>query len=224
MSPSALASRMFVPRPSCLRGFSRDGNLIARNHLYVHAHLPGARNGRFCLLAGWIEQGQHADELPFALLICPGYAKGTEAASRKFIDSLLDGRLDLAGVGCHLQNYLRGAFGHKELLPVRSLDGSFRALMHRVEGLKVKYLEALQLLVVLYSTDHRKVDSVIVFSARSECGPQNDFVGRNTIYAERITQRKFVLSQRPGLVRAQDIHASQFLNGRQAGHNRFLFR
>jgi len=52
--------------------------------------------------------------------------------------------------------------------------------MHRVEGLKVKYLEALQLLAVLHSTDHRKVDGVFVLSARSECGPQNDLIGRNT--------------------------------------------
>ena len=126
-----------VPGPQCLMPVSYTH--LARNHLYVHAHVPGARNRRFGLLTRRIEQGQHPDELPFALLICPGYAKGTEAASRKLIDSLLGGRRDLADVGCHLQNYLRGPFGHKELLPVRSLDGSFCALMHRVEGLKVKY-------------------------------------------------------------------------------------
>ena len=206
------------------RGFPCDGNLIARNHLDVHAHLPGARDGRFGLLAGWVEQRQHADELPLALLICPGYAKGPVAASRKLIDSLLDGRLDLADVGCHLQNYLRGTFGHKELLPVRSFDGSFRSFMHRVEGLKVKYLEALQLLVVLHSTDHRKVDGVFVLSARSKRSPENDVVRSNSVHIEGIAQREFVLSQRPGLVRAQDIHSSQLLNGRQAGHNRFLFR
>jgi len=56
----------------------------------------------------------------------------------------------------------------------------------------------------------------LIFRTRGERSPQNDLIGRDTVHAERITQRKFVLSECAGLVRAQHIHASQFLNGRQA--------
>ena len=104
-----------MPSPSCLGGFPGDGQLIARNHLDVHAHLPGARDGCLGLLARRIEQGQHANKLPLAFLIGPGHAQGTEAACRKFVDRLLDGGLYLTGIGRHLQNHLRRALGHLEL-------------------------------------------------------------------------------------------------------------
>ena len=96
--------------------------------------------------------------------------------------------------------------------------------MHRIEGLKVKYLEALQLLVVLHSTDHCKVDGVLVFGSRRECSPENNFVGSNAVHGEGIAQRQFVLCERTGLVRAQHIHACEFFNRRQSGDNRFFLR
>ena len=56
------------------RSLPGDGDLIASNHLDVHAHLPGARDGRFGLLARRIEQRQHAGKLPLAFLVGSGYA------------------------------------------------------------------------------------------------------------------------------------------------------
>jgi hypothetical protein len=95
----------------------------------------------------------------------------------KFIDSFLDGRLDLALVRRHLENDLRRSLGDKELFSVRSFDGGFGALMHRVEGLEVKYLVPLQRLVVLHAADHRQVDGVLVFRTRRECRPENHLIG-----------------------------------------------
>ena len=121
------------------------------------------------------------------------YAQRAEASPRKFIDGVLDCCLDLICVGCQLQNCLRSTLGHKKLISVRSFDRGFCAFMHRIEGLKVKYLEALQLLVVLHSTDHCKVDGVLVFGSRRERGPENNFVGSNAVHGEGIAQRQFVL-------------------------------
>ena len=199
-------------------------NLIAGNHLDAHAHLPRARDGCFGLLARRIEQRQHAHKLPLAFLICPGHAQRTEAASRKFIDGFLDGGLYLTGVGRHLQNYLRRSLGHIELFSVRAFDGGFGALMHRVERLEMDHLIALQGLIVLQAADHGQVDGVLVFRTRSQRGAEDDLVGRDTVDAERIAQRQLVLGQSAGLVRAQHVHARQFLDGRQPGHNRFFFR
>ena len=123
--------------PQLPGGFLSDGQLIACNHLHGHAHLPGAGDGCFGLFARRIEQGQHAHKLPLAFLIRPGDAQRTEAASGKFLHRLFHGGLHLTGIRRHLQNHLRRSLGHKELFPVSSLDGGFRAFVHRVKGLEV---------------------------------------------------------------------------------------
>ena len=95
--------------------------------------------------------------------------------------------------------------------------------MHRIERLEVDHLIALQGLIVLHAADHGQVDGVLVFRARGQRGAEDDLVGRDTVDAERIAQRQLVLGQGAGLVRAQHVHAGQFLDGRQPGHDRFLF-
>ena len=149
--------------PQLAGSFLGNGQLIAGNHLDLHAHLPGARDGSFGLLAGRIEHWQHANKLPLVFLIRPGYAQGTEAACRKFIDGFLDGGLYLTDVGRHLQNHLRRSLGHLELFSVRTFYGGFGALMYRIERLEMEHLIALQRLIVLHAADHGQVDGVLVF-------------------------------------------------------------
>ncbi len=64
-----------------------------------------------------IEQGQHADKLPFAVPVRPGDAQGTKAACGEFLDGLFDGGLSPAGVGRHRQDHLRRSLGHLECFP-----------------------------------------------------------------------------------------------------------
>ena len=156
--------------PQFMSSFLRDGHLVAGDHFDVHAHLPGARDGRLGLLARRIEQGQHANKLPLVFLIRPGHAQGTEAACGKFIDGFLNGGFYFRGVGRHLQNYLRRSLRHLELFSVRALYGGFGALMHRIKRLEMKDLIALQCVVVLHSADHGQVDGVLIFRTRSERG------------------------------------------------------
>ena len=87
--------------------FLCDGDLIPRNHLEFHAHLPGVVDRCFGVRPRRIGHGQHAGKHPLAFLICPGHAQGTEAAAREFVDGFLDGGLYLREVGRHRQNYLR---------------------------------------------------------------------------------------------------------------------
>ena len=103
--------------PQFLGGFPGDGHLIARDHLDVYAHLAGGRDGRLGVVAGRVEQRQHAEKLPGALPVRPGHAQRAEAARRKLVDRLLDGGLHLPGVGRQLQDHLRRALGHLELVP-----------------------------------------------------------------------------------------------------------
>ena len=95
--------------------------------------------------------------------------------------------------------------------------------MHRVERLEMDHLVAFQGLIVLQTADHGQVNSVLVFRTRSQRSAEDNLVGRDTVHTERIAQRQLVLGQGAGLIRAQHIHARQFLDGRQPGHNRLFF-
>ncbi len=148
------------------RCFPGNGNLIARHHFDFDAHLDGIGDGFLGICAWRIKQGQHADKLPFALLIGSGNAQRAEAAAGKIKNGFVRRCLDFGRIGCHLQNDLRRSLCYKELLPVRPFDGSFRAFVHRIEGHKVKYLAALQFLVILYTANYRQVDGVLIFRAR----------------------------------------------------------
>ena len=223
MSPKPLASRIFDAQPQFRGGFPGDGQLIARHHLDVDAHLPGGRDGGLGVCPGRVEKRQHAQKLPRALAFGSRHAQRAEAACRKFVDGFLDGGLDLTGIGRQLQDHLRRALGHLELFAVRALDGGFGALMHRVERLEMDHLIAFQCLIVFQAAQHGQVDGVLIFRARCQRGVEDDLIGRDAVHAERIAQRQLVLGQGAGLVRAQHVHARQFLDGRQPGHNRLFF-
>ncbi len=195
------------------RCFPGNGNLIARHHFDFDAHLEGVGDGFLGIRARRIEQGQHADKFPFALLIGPGHTQGTEAAAGKIKNGFVCRCLDFGGISRHLQNDLWSSLGYKKLLPVRPFDGGFRALVHRIEGHKVKHLAALQFLVILHAANHRQVDGVLVFRAGGKRSPENHVPGGDAVYAERIAQCEFVLRECAGLVRAENVYAGQFLNG-----------
>ena len=95
--------------------------------------------------------------------------------------------------------------------------------MHRVERLEMNHLVAFQGLIVFQAAQHGQVDGVLIVRARRQRGVEDDLIGRDAVHAERIAQRQLVLGQGAGLVRAQHVHARQFLDGRQPGHNRLFF-
>src|ERR1700685_2996973 len=130
--------------PELLGRFFGDRHLIAGNHLDADAHIACARDGCFGLLACRIEYRQYTNDLPLACFLCPRHAQRTEAASSKLVDRFLDTGFYLAGVGRHLENYVRGAFGYIELLAVRTFHRGYSALVHRVERLEMDHLIALQ--------------------------------------------------------------------------------
>ena len=135
--------------------------------------------------ARWIEQRQHADELPLAVLIGSRHAQRAEAAAGKVVHGFLNGGLDVAA-SVDISRMTCGApFGHLELLPVRAFDGRFGALMHRIERLEMENLVAFQA-VVLYPGDHGQIDRVFVFRARRERGVENDLVAGDAVHAEWI--------------------------------------
>ena len=94
--------------------------------------------------------------------------------------------------------------------------------MHRIERLEMDHLIALQSLLVLQAAEHGQIDGVVVVRARRQRGVENDLLGGNIVHAERIAQRQLVLGQGAGLVRAQHVHAGQFLDGHQPAHDRLL--
>ena len=63
--------------------------------LIFDAHLAGGRDRGGGVLAGRIEQRQHADQLPGIRTILPGDAQRAEAAASKVVDRLRGGGLHL---------------------------------------------------------------------------------------------------------------------------------
>ena len=96
-------------QPQLPGGFPSDGQLIARNHFHVHAHLARVRDGRFRVFSGRIKKRQYAEKLPWALRVRPSHPQRSEAARRKFVDGLLDSGFYLLGIGGQLKNDLRRA-------------------------------------------------------------------------------------------------------------------
>ena len=128
----------------------------------------------------------------------------------------------MRGIGGQLQDHLGRTLRDLENTAVDGLDGSLGALVHRVEGLIVDHLAALQGLIVLQPAQHCQIDGVLVFRARRQRGAENDLSGRDAFHAKRLAQRQLVLGQGAGLVRAKHVHARQFLDGHQPADNRLF--
>ena len=127
-----------------------------------------------------------------------------------------------ADIGRQRQDHLRRALRHFELLSVRARDRGLGALMHRVEGLEMSHLVALQGLIVFQAAENGQIDGVVIVRARCQRGTEDHLLGGDLVHAERIAQRQLVLGQRAGLVGAQHVHARQFLDRHQPGHDRLL--
>ena len=83
-------------------------------------------------------------------------------------------------------------------------------------------LIGLQRLLVLQTAEDREIDRIVVRRLRRQCAREDELSGGDCIQTERIAERQLVLSERPGLVGAEHIHARQFLDRDQFAHNRLF--
>ena len=203
--------------PQFLGGFPAMASASPVTILIFTPICSRGRDGCLGVVPRRIEQRQHAKKLPFAVALGPRHAQRAKAARREFVDRLVDGGLHLAGIGRQRQDHLRRALRHLELLSVRALDGGLGALMHRVERLEMDHLVALQGLIVFQAAQNGQIDGVVIVRARRQRGVEDHLLGGDIVHAERIAQCQLVLGQGAGLVRAQHVHARQFLDGHQAG-------
>jgi len=85
--------------------------------------------------------------------------------------------------------------------------------MHRIEWLEMDHLITLQCLLVFQAAQNGQINCVVIIPARRQRGRENDLFGGDIVHAERVAQRQLVLCQGAGLIRAQHVHARQFLDG-----------
>ena len=81
--------------PERLGRLPGDGQGITGDHLHVHTHLQGGGDCHLGVVAWWIEQGQHADEVPRPVAFGPGHTQRTEASCREPVYCGVDLRLHL---------------------------------------------------------------------------------------------------------------------------------
>ena len=94
--------------------------------------------------------------------------------------------------------------------------------MHGVERLEMNHLIGLQGFLVFQAAQDGQINGVVIVRARRQRASEDDLLGGHIVHAERIAQCQLVLGQGAGLIRAQHIHARQFLDGHQPAHNRLF--
>ncbi len=165
---------------------ARDRQLIAGHHLDLDTHLQRGRDRRPGVLARGVEQRQDPEELPAPVRAGPRHAERAKAARRECIDRLLHLNLDRFRVRCHRQDDLRGALADPEQLPVRSPDQRLGPLVHRIKGLEMQLVVALQGLLIPDPAEHRQIDRVLVIGPRRQSGGQHDLVCGHLVDRERL--------------------------------------
>ena len=171
------------------------------------------------VVARRVEQRQHADELPVAVAVGAGHTQGPEAADGEIVDGLVGGRSDLCGVGGQRQDDLRGAFGDPERRAVGGGDGGLGAFVHRVERLELGDRVIMQSLGVREAAKYREVDGIVVVRAGGQRAVADHGRRADAVDGERGAQRQGILRQGAGLVRAQNVHPGEFLDGHQPAHD-----
>ena len=182
------------------------------------------RDGCLGIFPRRIEQGQHAQET--AIGRRPRPAPRPSERKPRAANSLT--AFSTAGFTCpaladNAKITCGAPFVTLNVFPSLAFDGGFGAFMHRIKGLEMDHLITFQRLFVFQSAQNGQINGVVIVRARRQRGIEDDLFGRDIVHAERIAQRQLVLGQGAGLVRAQHIHARQFLDGHQPAHNRLFF-
>mmetsp|Transcript_15684 Transcript_15684/g.17438 ORF Transcript_15684/g.17438 Transcript_15684/m.17438 type:complete len:555 (-) Transcript_15684:537-2201(-) len=221
-----------------LGGFDTDGELITSNHSDGDTHSLGSLDGGEGIISGGIEQTEQTEHDPFVLFVLLGDTKSSETSGGIGLNLSFDFFLDQFTVGRHSQHNLRGTLAGNNLLSGLGVDGGgFDSLSDGIERNELFFFPAAQVNVSELSgvIADTLVDGILsgVHSLGSQSGGHFDFqfgVGDgqgdgNGVSLTNIGVLQFqgVLGEGTGLIGAEDLHTSQFLNGGKTTDNSLLF-
>ncbi|GKT48036.1 uncharacterized protein ColSpa_08217 [Colletotrichum spaethianum] len=200
-------------------GLDGNGVGVTSKHLNLETESLGLENGLAGIAARGVEEGQHAEHLPGAILLLDGDGEGTETTAGELSGLLLEeSGLLLSAVG-EGEDGLGGTLGASVTDTTVGGDGG-DTLGDGVEGGELLGLpavrdELLGLRVTLEGEDGDLVDGVqgLDVVRRGESGDGHHPVDVNTLHDERLADGQLVGSEGTGLVGAEDVDTSQGLDG-----------
>lgn len=200
-------------------GFDSDSVGVTSKHLDLKTESLGLENGLASVGTRGVEEGQHAEHLPGAILLLDGDGERTETTAGELSGLLLEESGLLLGAVGESENGLGGTLGAGVADSTVGGDGG-DALGDGVEGSELLGLpavgdELLGLRVALEGEDGDLVDGVesLDVVGRSESGDGHHPVDVNTLHDERLADGKLVGSEGTGLVRAENVDTSEGLDG-----------
>ncbi|KAH6603711.1 hypothetical protein Trco_008486 [Trichoderma cornu-damae] len=202
-----------------LAGLLGNGDGVTGQHLDGDAELGSLEDGLGGILTGGVEHGKEAKENPLLVVLLVGNAERPETTAGELAVLLaVDGGEVFGGVG-KLEDGLGGALGADELVLAEAALGS-DALGDGVEGGELFSDPALlkdlaSLGIALEGEDGDLVNGVegLEVVGGSESGDGHHPVDVLSFADEGVTDGELVGSESAGLVRAEDVDASEGLDG-----------
>ncbi|GJC95128.1 hypothetical protein ColKHC_03954 [Colletotrichum higginsianum] len=200
-------------------GLDGDGVGVTSKHLNLETEGLGLENGLSGIAARGVEEGQHAEHLPGAILLLDGNGERTETTAGELGGLLLkESGLFLGAVG-EGEDGLGGTLGAGVADAAVGGDGG-DALGDGVEGGELLGLPAvgqklLGLGVTLEGQDGDLVNGVESLDVvrRGESGDGHHPVDVDTLHDEGLADGQLVGGEGTGLVGAEDVDTSQGLDG-----------
>ncbi|GJC90876.1 hypothetical protein ColLi_13714 [Colletotrichum liriopes] len=200
-------------------GLDGNGVGVTSKHLDLETKSLGLENGLAGIAARGVEEGQHAEHLPGAILLLDGDGEGTETTAGELSGLLLEESGLLLGAVGEGEDGLGGTLGASVADAAVGGDGG-DTLGDGVEGSELLGLpavgdELLGLRVALEGEDGDLVDGVkgLDVVGRGESGDGHHPVDVNTLHDEGLADGQLVGSEGTGLVGAEDVDTSQGLDG-----------
>ncbi|GKT88394.1 LOW QUALITY PROTEIN: hypothetical protein Ct61P_06244 [Colletotrichum tofieldiae] len=200
-------------------GLDGNGVGVTSKHLDLETESLGLENGLAGIAARGVEEGQHAEHLPGAILLLDGNGEGTETTAGELSGLLLEESGLLLGAVGEGEDGLGGTLGASVADAAVGGDGG-DTLGDGVEGSELLGLpavgdELLGLRVALEGEDGDLVDGVkgLDVVGRGESGDGHHPVDVNTLHNEGLADGQLVGSEGTGLVGAEDVDTSQGLDG-----------
>lgn len=200
-------------------GLDGNGVGVAGKHLNLETEGLSLNDGLAGVGTRGVEEGQHAEHLPGAVLLLDGNGEGTETTAGELGGLLLEESGLLLGAVGEGEDSLGGTLGAGVADSAVGGDGG-DALGNGVEGSELLGLpavgdELLGLGVALEGEDGDLVDGVegLDVVGRGQSGDGHHPVDVDTLHDEGLADGQLVGGEGTGLVGAEDVDTSEGLDG-----------
>lgn len=207
------------------RSLTSDTDSITSQHLDGQTEVLGFVDSAGSVVTRGVRAGHNSENLPSTLTTLAGNTEGTETTGSELGDAVLVGLVNVLGDRVvlldGLENEKRGTLDTGDALALGGLDNSGDLLGDGIEGVEVNDLvlgqDALGTGVELERLEESLVNGIdtLLLAGSGQAGSKHQVIGVNALDGVGLRERKLVLGQSTGLVRAENLDTSKGLDGRE---------